>query len=385
MIVPVRASTWASNWHSLSPKIEQYDHELKQSKRGGAVRILRVSQLDAFLLDNEVAILLQQQLRRIFVGSHVLSQDIFEYFEPEANMLVWLVIYGGSVLLNLPTPGNMLMNLRYRNDTLFQSPRSRGAMALPGDSPTIRQRIGWIVGTTILPWLWVRTRRTFRAWRWSILPDDQREGHETRFIGFMGLQFWKYLIWKAMGIADGIFQIARFVNFVLFIQSGIFRSIIDRFLKMRLVYTHDAGSHQLSFEYLNRDLLFTSFHDFAMFLLPIINVDSILRSSFRSVRVFLSAIKRIMGLRDVQSSISEVVRVGGGQEKPSRVDITCQVCAASPACMPYKLSCGCIFCYYCLRTGVEKFEKKKSASTQYCLACDKMHTIKGRGWGGGRI
>ena len=177
MNVPVRASTWASNWHSLSPKIEQYDHELKQSKRGGAVRILRVSQLDAFLLDNEVAILLQQQLRRIFVGSHVLSQDIFEYFEPEANMLVWLVIYGGSVLLNLPTPGNMLMNLRYRNDTLFQSPRSRGAMALPGDSPTIRQRIGWIVGTTILPWLWVRTRRTFRAWRWSILPDDQREGN----------------------------------------------------------------------------------------------------------------------------------------------------------------------------------------------------------------
>jgi len=188
-----------------------------------------------------------------------------------------------------------------------------------------------------------------------------------------------------MGVADGIFQIARFVNFVLFIKSGIFRSIIDRFLKLRLVYTHDAGSHQLSFEYLNRDLLFNSFHDFAMFLLPMVNVDSIVRSSFRSIRVFLSALKRIMGLCDAQSSITEVIRVDGGQEKPSRVDIACRVCAASPACMPYNLSCGCTFCYYCLRTGVEGLQKMKGGSTQYCLACDKMHTIKGGEWGGGRI
>ena len=36
----------------------------------------------------------------------------------------------------------------------------------------------------------------------------------------------------------------------------------------------------------------------------------------------------------------------------SYIDLTCRKCNANPSCMPYTMPCGCVFCYFCLLTGL---------------------------------
>ena len=141
---------------------------------------MRVNQLDALVLDNEVAMLLLQQFKRIFINSHFCTY--YDAFEPEAELFVWLIVYSGSILINRPSPGNIFMSLKYRNNAMFRSKRSRGAMTLFGDQPTLRQRLLWIILTAIVPYLWTRVKRIMQQLGWSQqkyeedFPDEEIEG-----------------------------------------------------------------------------------------------------------------------------------------------------------------------------------------------------------------
>ena len=55
------------------------------------------------------------------------------------------------------------------------------------------------------------------------------------------------------------------------------RSIIERVLSMRLVYQRANQARALSFEYLNRQLVWHELSELVLFLLPLINVEKIKR------------------------------------------------------------------------------------------------------------
>jgi peroxin-2 len=422
-------SPWAKTFEDWLPKVKEYDTGIQALGKDSGVKVLRVNQLDALVLDSEVAMLLQMQLKRVCTGTHLISSETFKYFEPEADMFVWLVVYGGSILLNRPTPGNIFMNLKYRNDRMFQNARSRGAMTLPGDEPTMSQRVKWIIATTIFPWVWKRTRRTLRAFGWAKRPSEADIGQAVgaaepsvdggrengAMVGSEDIEqrrskhywgVWKHRVWKLLGFLESLYQIARFANFVMFLRTGTFRSLIDRVLRMRLVYARDAGSRQLSFEYLNRNLLFNSIQEFSLFILPLINLVPAYRSASRGVRSVAASLGRATGfsklLRDnrewidggtvaVQKATGAfknlIFKTGDGEGDDESngtamdaVDLTCKRCNIVPACMPYKLPCGCIFCYFCIRTGLEDNavatgSSKALPEVHYCLACDSRFEI----------
>ncbi len=351
---------------------------------------MRVNQLDALVLDNEVAMLLLQQFKRIFINSHFCTRETYDAFEPEAELFVWLIVYSGSILINRPTPGNIFMSLKYRNNAMFRSRRSRGAMTLFGDQPTLRQRLLWITLTAIVPYLWTRVKRIMQQLGWSQqkyeedFPDEEIEAYKSHV--------WKNRFYNMCKVLESIYQIARFVNFIFFLRVGEFRSLVDRVLQMRLVYSRDASSRALSFEYLNRDLLLNSVQDFALFLMPIINFGPALRSVSRGARQFLASVGHVTGVRkrkkrrghvrgkkkilsarkrvhfakNLKSDMDDSISV----ESAADTDLTCRRCNANPACMPYAMPCGCVFCYFCLRTGLHERKGFDGQEMLYCLNCD---------------
>jgi peroxin-2 len=381
---------WSQTWRNNLTKIQGYDKNVLNSKFGGGVVVLRVNQLDALVLDNEVAMLLLQQFKRIFVNSHFCTRETYDAHEPEADLFVWLILYSGSILLNRPTPGNIFMSLKYRNNAMFQSKRSRGAMTLLGDQPTMRQRVLWITLTAIIPYCWLRLKRFMQQWGWSEDKDEENfEDGDTQ--GYQSY-LWKHRFYNLCTIFESIYQIARFVNFIFFLRVGEFRSLVDRILQMRLVYSRDASTRALSFEYLNRDLLLNSVQDFALFLMPILNFGPAIRSASRGFRRFGEVFGHVTGicprkkqvfLRKMnrkQDNNKRRVRFAAGINpldntsmagiKNNNIDLTCCKCNRNPACMPYKMPCGCVFCYFCLRTGLHERRGSNGNEMMYCLFCD---------------
>ena len=282
------------------------------------------------------------------------------------------------------------MSLKYRNNAMFRSKRSRGAMTLFGDQPTLRQRLLWITLTAIVPYCWIRVKRVMQQLGWSQqkYEEDFPDGETSAY----RLHVWKNRLYNVCKALESIYQIARFVNFIFFLRVGEFRSLVDRMLQMRLVYSRDASSRALSFEYLNRDLLLNSVQDFALFLMPIINVGPALRSVSRGARQFFASVGHVTGIRKRKKrrghvrtnkkalTVEKRVRFaentgsstdeGGHIEIAANMDLTCRRCNANPACMPYAMPCGCVFCYFCLRTGLHERKGADGQEMLYCLNCD---------------
>lgn len=109
---------------------------------------------------------------------------------------------------------------------------------------------------------------------------------------------------------------------------------------MRLVYARRETSRQISFEFMNRQLVWTAFTEFLLFVLPLVNVSNI------------------------RATVGRLL-TGGTKHKDLPLDI-CAICyenAGSPDLSgtthpsfavrtPYETNCGHIFCYYCVKSNM---------------------------------
>lgn len=53
------------------------------------------------------------------------------------------------------------------------------------------------------------------------------------------------------------------------------RTLVERFIGARLVYRQPSMSRLVSFEYLNRQLVWQELSEFLLFLLPLVNVTKV--------------------------------------------------------------------------------------------------------------
>ena len=63
---------------------------------------------------------------------------------------------------------------------------------------------------------------------------------------------------------------AGFVSFLAFLLHGRYRTLLDRILRMRLAPPTSQVSREVSFEYLNRQLVWHAFTEFLLFVLPLV-------------------------------------------------------------------------------------------------------------------
>lgn len=370
-IAPVSRAEWQATWRESAPAVAQLrEGSLRptmpgsgRSSRGrgggrgrenarerviaaevpsslgiGDLQTQRVTQLDGKQLDDEVESLLYLQLKRAF---RFFSPSAVSFYQPELKLLLRLALFRAAMWPWHTTYGMRLQNLSYRNEwwhgdglvgrllrkvipTVLLKPPSRVAeLGLPRtdkfvSTPLTHRRhaalsrlqlllyvVGWIGGRYIVQRLMLLS--SVRGW------SEEEQGSA------------KLAIWQLLHILEKVSSLVEFVSFTVFLFQGRYQSIVARVLGMRLVSASRTLPRQVSFEYMNRQLVWQGFTEFLMFLLPLLDISG------------------------WKKTVQQWIR---GPARKSLPAGTCPICSASPINTQYLTDCNHSFCYYCLSTAM---------------------------------
>lgn len=183
-----------------------------------------------------------------------------------------------------------------------------------------------------------------------------------------------------------IHSFATLLSFLLFLKNGQHRTILDRVLRLRLAAPNHMVSREVSFEYLNRQLVWHAFTEFLLFILPVVKVGRWRRWYSRIMRKAKS-----LGSVGEESSILKN-RKGELSFLPEK---TCAICfketsadtegkgigagGSTDVTNPYEaIPCGHLYCYICITSKIALEE----GEGWECLRCSSL-IKKCRPWKGG--
>lgn len=192
---------------------------------------------------------------------------------------------------------------------------------------------------------------------------------------------------RISSIASTIHSIAAFGSFLVFLVNGRYRTLLDRVLRLRLIAPSSQVSREVSFEYLNRQLVWHAFTEFLLFLLPLVGISRWKRWLSRVWRKTKALVKNDTGGEDEGASNGELNFL------PDR---TCGICyqdqnptstseneilaisgasggvvgsAQTDVTNPYEtIPCGCIYCFICIAKKLEAEEGEGWT----CLRCGEL-------------
>lgn len=322
--------------------------------REGTRPAFRVGQVDAELLDEELLELLKGQVGEglKYFGSHV--QDDWS---AEIMLALRAVLFKLSVWDHDATYGAALQNLK------FTDARKDGPDLV---SPSKWQKSLYGLFTVGGRYTWTR---------WESWLVDHDSGYDEP----------NPTLRKLSRLSDAISTVhsaAAFASFLVFLLNGRYRTLLDRILRLRLAPPTSQVSREVSFEYLNRQLVWHAFTEFLLFVLPLVGISRWRR-----------------WLARVWRKTKSVMRSGGDEEENVKAgefsflpERTCAICyqdqnatstseaeiiAASGASgvigsaqtditNPYEtIPCGCVYCYVCLAGRLEAEEGEGWT----CLRC----------------
>jgi peroxin-2 len=183
---------------------------------------------------------------------------------------------------------------------------------------------------------------------------------------------------------SAIYSTAALASFLVFLVNGRYRTLLDRILRLRLAPPTSQVSREVSFEYLNRQLVWHAFTEFLLFVLPLVGISRWRRWLSKAWRKTKSV---------VSTSGEDKEKAGEYAFLPER---TCAICyqdqnstgaseaeiiAASAASggvigsaqtdvtNPYEtIPCGCIYCFVCLASRIEA----EGGDGWTCLRCGEV-------------
>lgn len=329
------------------------------SSREGTRPAFRVGQVDAELLDDELIELLRGQVSealKYFGGGH-LQDD----WSAEILLALRAVLFKLTVWDHDATYGAALQNLKYtdaRHDGPVLVPPSRWQKSLYG------------LFTVCGKYAWTR-------WEGWLL--DRNDGYDEPSPRIQRLS-------RLTERISTLYSSAALASFLVFLLQGRYRTLLDRILRMRLAPPTSQVSREVSFEYLNRQLVWHAFTEFLLFILPLVGIHRWRRWLSRTWRKTKEMIKT-SGAGDGEGTTQ-----GEYAFLPER---TCAICyqdqnavasteneimaaAASSGVVgsaqtditnPYEtIPCGCVYCYVCLATRLEREEGEGWT----CLRCGEL-------------
>ncbi|WEW58892.1 peroxisome assembly protein (Peroxin-2) [Emydomyces testavorans] len=340
--------------------------------REGTRPAFRVGQVDAELLDEELLGLLKGQvgdgLKYFGVGKicslwiFTLCRHMREDWSHEIELVLRAILFKLSIWDHNASYGAALQNLKYTDS------RSKGPVYRP---PAKWQKVLYGLLTVGGRYAWDK---------WDAWMIDQEGGHDEPSPSVKSLA-------KLTNIASTFHSMAAFVSFLVFLVNGRYRTLVDRLLRMRLTPPSTQVSRQVSFEYLNRQLVWHAFTEFLLFLLPLVGIGRWRRWLSRAWKKTVSSLRtEDEGDEDMKnhgplgflpertcaicyqeqnpttSSESDVLAIGGasgGIIGSAQTDIT----------NPYEsMPCGCIYCFVCI---VQKLEAEEGEGWM-CLRCGEI-------------
>ncbi|KAD4585268.1 hypothetical protein E3N88_22869 [Mikania micrantha] len=201
--------------------------------------ISRVNQVDAARLDVEMSAMLKEQLVKVF---SVMKPGLLFQYEAELDAFLEFLIWRFSIWVDKPTPGNALMNLRYRDERAVEM-RGKIRTGLEGPGLTIAQKIWYCIATVGGQYIWTHLQSFSALRRWG---DSEQRSVVNR-------------AWYIIQRIEGFYKAASLTNCLIFLYTGRYRNLIERALQARLVYGSPHMNRAVSFEYMNRQLVWNEF------------------------------------------------------------------------------------------------------------------------------
>uniref|UniRef100_A0A453RYJ0 RING-type E3 ubiquitin transferase (cysteine targeting) n=3 Tax=Triticinae TaxID=1648030 RepID=A0A453RYJ0_AEGTS len=285
------------------------------------ITISRVNQFDAARLDVEMSAMLKEQLVKVF---SLMKPGLLFQYEPELDAFLEFLIWRFSIWVDKPTPGNALMNLRYRDERAAPIAGKEVRTGLEGPGLSVSQKILYCISTVGGQYLLSRLQSFSAFRRWG---DSEQRPLARR-------------AWGLVQHAEGLYRAVSFFNLLSFLYGGRYKTLVERILKARLVYGSPNMNRAVSFEYMNRQLVWNEFSEMLLLLLPLLNSSS--------VKKFLLPFSK-----DKSASSS-------GDEA------NCPICVSSPSIPFVALPCQHRYCYYCLRT------RSAATSSYRCERCNEV-------------
>lgn len=175
-----------------------------------------------------------------------------------------------------------------------------------------------------------------------------------------------------------VYSASALISFLVFLVNGRYRTLLDRILRLRLAPPTSQVSREVSFEYLNRQLVWHAFTEFLLFLLPLVGIS-------RWRRWLSRAWKRTKSLVADPSWESLGEKKGELAHLPER---TCAICyqdqnsakteaeiialssnavgnGMTGVTNPYEGECGDVYCFVCLASRLEA----EAGEGWTCLRC----------------
>ncbi|KAH7547256.1 peroxisome biogenesis protein 2 isoform X1 [Ziziphus jujuba] len=301
--LPPPQDAWVHTYHKLLPHWQSLSSS-SSPQSIIPISISRVNQFDAARLDIEMSAMLKEQMVKVF--SLMKPGMLFQY-EAELDAFLEFLIWRFSIWVDKPTPGIALMNLRYRDERAVET-RGKVRTGLEGPGLTVAQKIWYCVASVGGQYIWARLQSFSAFRRWG---DSEQRPLARR-------------AWILIQRIEGFYKAASFCNLLIFLYTGRYRNLIERALRARLVYGSPIMNRAVSFEYMNRQLVWNEFSEMLLLLLPLLNSSS--------VKNFLRPFSK-----DKSSTSAED-------------DSACPICQANPTTPFLALPCEHRYCYYCLRT-----------------------------------
>ncbi len=278
------------------------------------LRVLRSSQSDAAQLDEELLGLFKDYLNGCLGTFH---SGFMSSNYAEILLALKTVVFGLTVAQGQPTPGMSLLNLRYRNE--------RSASCGEVRALSRGQRTLLYVWSILFPYVWGRlSSRMVQQMDLNPNLDSAR----MSFLCTPGSS------WKYMQRIESLWMFWEALNFVVYLRHGLYRRLLERCLGARVVYSHVGASRQISFDYLNRQLIWSEISDFVLFLLPLVNLSSVSQVLNRYLPMSTSIFQRALPHPDADS-YCPICRT------QSRSPLHCRV-----------LPCRHEYCYYCIASRI---------------------------------
>lgn len=312
-----------------------------------------MGQVDAELLDEELLELLKGQVGE---GLKYLGSHLTDTYTPEILLVLRAIVFKLSIWDHSASYGALLQGLRYTD----------ARSSLPSRPPP-------------KPWqkavygaLTVGGRYAWTKWETHLLTasEDYTSAPSPRL----------RLANRVTELLNSAHDIASMASFLVFLTNGRYRTLLDRLLRLRLTPTSHAASREVSFEYLNRQLVWHAFTEFLLFLLPLVGIARwrrILSRAYRRTAAFLLPLfRRPSSASRTASPDAEEAAAPTGELGflPPR---TCAICyrdqnpaagseaaalaasaaggggvvgsAATDITNPYEtVPCGCVYCFACV-------------------------------------
>ncbi|KAL3418021.1 Peroxisomal biogenesis factor 2 [Phlyctema vagabunda] len=318
--------------------------------REGTRPAFRVGQVDAELLDEELLELLKGQVGEAlkYYGTHI--QDDWS---AEIMLALRAVLFKVTIWDHDATYGAALQNLRYTDA------RGTGPILV---APSKWQKSLYGAFTVGGRYAWTK---------WEDWLVDNDNGYDEPSTASKTLS-------RLSDMASTVHSTAAFASFLIFLLNGRYRTLLDRILRLRLAPPTSQVSREVSFEYLNRQLVWHAFTEFLLFVLPLVGISRWRRWLSRAWRKTMSVIRS-------SPENDETEKAGELAFLPER---TCAICyqdqnsaqteaeviaasgvvgsAQTDITNPYEtLPCGCVYCFVCLAGRLEAEEGEGWT----CLRC----------------